>query len=68
ELEVTQESVAHLLGVRRAGVTLAASSLRERLLIGCRRGHIAILNRAGLEETACECYGVVKNEYHRLLG
>lgn len=68
ELQVTQELLSTLLGVRREGVTLAVGCLRDRGLIGCRRGQITILNRTGMEAAACECYRVVKNEYDRLLG
>ena len=68
ELTITQELVARMLGVRRAGITEAAGKLQEAGLIHNRRGHIAVLDRAGLERHACECYGVVKTEMSRLLG
>lgn len=67
ELIVTQEQVASTLGVRREGVTEAAGKLRNAGLISYRRGHIMVLDRAGLEANACECYAVVKNELNRLL-
>ena len=67
ELIVTQEQVARMLGVRREGVTEAASKLQHAGLISYRRGHITVLDRAGLETIACECYAVVKNELNRLL-
>lgn len=53
---VTQESMAHLLGVRREGVTVAAGSLQAAGLIHYHRGHIAITDRAGLQASACVCY------------
>ena len=67
ELTMTHEQIAHVLGVRREGVTEAASQLRSAGLIDYKRGHISMLNRAGLEAHVCECYRVVKNEYARLL-
>ena len=60
ELHITQEHMADLLGVRRAGVTDAAGGLRDMGLIEYSRGSITIINRAGLEEKACECYQVIK--------
>jgi CRP-like cAMP-binding protein len=67
-IQMTQEFIAHMLGVRREGVTLAARDLQEAGLIRYVRGHITILDRPGLEATACECYRVVKAEFTRLLG
>ncbi len=67
ELDMTQELIANMLGVRREGVSEAAGKLQKDGLIQYRRGHITILDRAGLERRTCECYGVVKNEYDRLL-
>ena len=67
ELILTQELVANMLGVRREGVTEAAGKLQRAGLISYRRGHITVLDRAGLERHACECYGVVKKEMARLL-
>jgi len=68
ELVMTQELIANMLGVRREGVTHAAGRLQEGGLISYVRGRIAILDRRGLEAAVCECYGVVKDEYDRLLG
>ncbi len=68
ELRMTQEFIAHMLGVRREGVTVAAHDLQEAGLIRYSRGHITILDRQGLEATVCECYRVVKHESDRLLG
>jgi len=67
ELIMTQELIANMLGVRREGVTEAAGKLQSLGLINYRRGHISVLNRAGLEKRSCECYQVVKSEYDRLL-
>ncbi len=67
ELNVTQEFIANLLGVRREGVTVAALKLQADGLIRYRRGHITVLDRASLEDRVCECYGVVRREYQRLL-
>ena len=68
ELVLTQELVANMLGVRREGVTEAARKLQLAGLISYRRGHITVIDRAGLERHACECYSVVKKEMTRLLG
>jgi CRP-like cAMP-binding protein len=67
ELSMTQELIANMLGVRREGVTEAALKLQRAGLIKYSRGHIAVLDRAGLEARSCECYAVVKKEYDRLL-
>ncbi len=67
ELVMTQELIANMLGVRREGVTEAAGRLQADGLISYRRGHICVLDRAGLEQRTCECYAVVKKEYDRLL-
>jgi len=67
ELVMTQELIANMLGVRREGVTEAALKLQRLGLIQYSRGHITVIDRAGLERNSCECYGVVKREYDRLL-
>jgi len=67
ELIMTQELVANMLGVRREGITEAAGKLQRAGFIRYRRGHIAVLDRSGLETRACECYAVVKNELNRLM-
>jgi CRP-like cAMP-binding protein len=63
---LTQEFIAQMLGVRRAGVSVATTRLEERGLIRHKRGSIEILDRAGLEAASCECYAVVRQEYERL--
>lgn len=68
EINLTQEFMADMLGVRRAGVTQIAQKLQEQGLIKYRRGHVHVLNRPGLEAYACECFATVKEEYDRLLG
>ena len=67
ELVITQELIANMLGVRREGITEAAGRLQTAGIIRYRRGHIAVLQRDGLEQRVCECYGVVKKEIARLL-
>lgn len=66
ELRLTQEFIAQMLGIRRSGVSEAAILLQSLGLISYSRGHITIINRAGLEDFACECYAIVKSEYDRL--
>jgi CRP-like cAMP-binding protein len=67
ELVMTQELVASMLGVRREGITQAAGRLQNAGVVRYRRGHIAVLERSGLETRVCECYAVVKKELIRLL-
>ncbi len=67
DLTMTQELIANMLGVRREGITEAAGNLQRAGLIMNRRGHITVLQRAGLEARSCECYAVVKKEMDRLL-
>ncbi|MDR7150648.1 CRP-like cAMP-binding protein [Hydrogenophaga palleronii] len=67
EVLMTQEQIATRLGVRREGVTEGAGHLQKLGLIRYARGHVEILDREGLEDQACECYGVLRNEYQRLL-
>jgi CRP-like cAMP-binding protein len=67
-VSLTQENLAMMLGVRRPGVTEVAGKLRAEGLIDYSRGQIRILDRAGMERLACECYGRVKGEYERLFG
>ena len=68
ELPLTQEFLSRMLGVRRAGVSEAASQLVSKGLIHYQRGRIQIVDRKSLETSACECYRVVKAEYERLFG
>jgi CRP-like cAMP-binding protein len=67
ELSMTQELIANMLGVRREGVTEAAGKLQEAGLIHYSRGLITVVDRPGLEARVCECYDVVRREFHRLL-
>jgi DNA-binding transcriptional regulator YhcF (GntR family) len=66
QLDMTQELIANMLGVRREGVTEAASKLQKLGVIEYRRGHITVLDRKAVEELSCECYTVVKRESERL--
>lgn len=67
QLIMTQELIANMLGVRREGVTEAASKLQKLGVIEYKRGHITVLDRHKLEQLSCECYAVVKKETDRLL-
>jgi CRP-like cAMP-binding protein len=67
EIQMTQELIANMLGVRRQGVTEAARKLENRGLIKYSRGLITVINRQALKERCCECYDVVKRETDRLL-
>lgn len=67
ELLMTQELIANMLGVRREGVTEAASKLQKAGLNQYRRGKITVIKRPNLEKRCCECYEVVKLEFDRLL-
>jgi hypothetical protein len=64
---MTQEMVAGMLGVRRESIAEAAGRMQQAGVVHSRRGHLAVLERAGLETRVCECYAVVKNEFGRLL-
>ena len=68
QFPLTQSYLAIMLGVRRAGVTVAAGALQEAGLITYHRGGIRVVDRAGLEAAACECYGLVRRHFDRLIG
>jgi CRP-like cAMP-binding protein len=67
EFQITHEFLAYMLGVRRAGITRAATALRKRKLIRYSRGKLTILDEQGLEGAACECYKTGRETYDRLL-
>lgn len=66
-LALTQESLAHMLGVQRTGVTAAAAALQQDGLIAYRHGKIRLLDRRGLEARSCECYRVISQEIEQYL-
>jgi CRP-like cAMP-binding protein len=68
EFLLTQEFLAMMLGVQRTGVTAAAGALQRAGLIRYKRGNVTIIDRRGLIRRSCECYGVSKKEFDRLLG
>jgi CRP-like cAMP-binding protein len=67
QLFLSHEFLSHMLGVRRASISDTASHLQDKGLIQYGRNQIKTIDRHGLEETSCECYGVIKQEYDRLL-
>jgi CRP-like cAMP-binding protein len=68
DFPLTQEFLAVMLGVHRPGVSLVAGAFQRAGLIRYSRGHLTILDRAGLEATVCECYGIVRKSFDRALG
>jgi len=62
DFRLTQEFMSNMLGVRREGVNKAAGMIQKQNLISYSRGHVRVLNRAGLEAIACQCYAIIKNE------
>lgn len=68
KLIMTHDLIANMLGVRREGVSIAAGNLQKKGIIKYVRGTITMLDRKGLESVACECYGVVSEEFDRLMG
>ncbi|HEX8236960.1 MAG TPA: Crp/Fnr family transcriptional regulator [Abditibacteriaceae bacterium] len=67
EFDLTQEFIAHMLGTRRSGVTVACGQLRSADLIEYSRGRIQIMDRQGLIDTSCECYAVIQKQFEYLL-
>ena len=67
KIGLTQEFLSHMLGVRRAGVTVAASSLQDAGSISYSRGHISVLDRQRLESASCECYDIVQREWKKIM-
>lgn len=68
QLSLTQDLIAVMLGVRRATVSIAASTLQRAGIIRYQHGKITIIDRVGLENAACECYEAVSGEFRRLFG
>lgn len=67
ELKLTHDLIARTMGVRREAISMAAHKLQNAGLINSTRGHITVMDRAGIESLACECYKIVKDEFDRLL-
>jgi CRP-like cAMP-binding protein len=67
KIALTHEYLAMMLGARRSGVTIAAATLQQAGFIRYAHGHIVIVNRQGLEEASCECYGVAREQFGPLL-
>ena len=68
DLPLTQEFLAQMLGTRRSSVTVAAGILQKAGIIAYNRGDVRIVNRQKLEETACECYGLMQQQIKRWQG
>lgn len=68
EFQLTQEFLAAMLGVHRPSVSVVAGAFQEAGMITYSRGHLTILDRPGLEASACECYAAVRSQFERLLG
>ncbi len=68
EFHITHEFLSYMLGVRRSGITESAGILQKKKLISYSRGHLKVLDRSGLEATACECYQASKKTYKKILG
>ena len=66
-IPMTQEFLSYMLGVRRAGVSIAVAALRARGLIQQSRGHMTILDRAGLEQQACSCYRLIEDSRKQIM-
>lgn len=67
DFELTQDFLSQMLGVRRATVSETASQLQQAGLISYSRGHVSVVNREGLERAACECYGIIRSTFARIL-
>jgi hypothetical protein len=67
EMQLTQEFLSQMLGVRRTSVSLVANTLQKAGVIKYRRGNMSVLNVEGLRECACECYASVKSISDRLM-
>jgi CRP-like cAMP-binding protein len=67
ELSLTQEFLGQMLGVQRTSISLVAAHLQRAGLIRYKRGHITVLDVAGLREAACECYETVRGHYEQML-
>jgi CRP-like cAMP-binding protein len=67
DLQLTQDFLAQMLGVRRTSVSVVAGTLQKAGLIGYRRGNVHLLDIEQLQQSACECYETVKGNYERLL-
>ena len=68
EFMITQEFLAQMLGARRSTVSVSAGILQRAGLIRYTRGHVTIVDRAGLEAVSCECYAVIKAELDQVSG
>ena len=68
EFYITQDFMAYMLGVRRVGVTQAATALQRRHLVSYRRGRMNILNVRGMQSASCACYSLATNTYTRFMG
>ena len=66
EIQMVQQSIAAVLGVRRASITVAAHTLQAESLIAYRRGRIGVLNKPALQKKACECYRFIRDQYRTL--
>ncbi len=66
-IHITQEFISNMLGVRREAIAIAAGSLKEKQMISYSRGTLSILNRVSLEEFACKCYSILKEEEQNYL-
>jgi len=68
EFNITHEFLSYILGVRRAGITESAGILQKKKLVSYSMGNLKVLDRSGLEATACGCYQASKETYKKVLG